>query len=81
MPSLAYLGNNGVCMCVFFLGIFDVSLYLAASIPSNLRWVHVECKSWSCLAEVFHEKAQKNEILKLAKLSSAEAKVHGLSEV
>ena len=33
------------------------------------------------VAEVFHEKAQKNEILKLEKLSRDEAKVRGLSEV
>ena len=66
-------------VCVFSWD-FDVSLYLAASIPSNLRWVHSNANP-GLLAEVFHEKAQKNEILKLAKLSSAEAKVHGLSEV
>ena len=35
----------------------------------------------ACVAEVFHEKAQKNEILKLARLSRAEAEVRSLSEV
>ena len=35
----------------------------------------------ACVAEVFHEKAQKNEILKLEKLSRAEAEVRGLSKM
>ena len=40
-----------------------------------------EVVALACVSEVFHEKAQKNEILKLEKLSRAEAKVPGLSKV
>ena len=75
--SLVSLGSKGLC---FFLWFLMPACNFWVSIAWILRWVHYK-KSFERVAEVFHEKAQKNEILKLEKLSRAEAEVRGLSEV
>jgi len=61
-------------VCVLSIFSYDFRFQL---VPRSFNFIEFEVGALACRTEVFHEKAQKNEILKLEKLSRAEAEVRG----